>query len=143
MRRFKVTVNGKEYEVEVEEQGASASRDDAAPQVRVQPPASPGTSKAKRPVPTRPKADESKKEQPAKAKSTPSGSGVLNAPIPGTIIEVNITIGQEVKVGDVLLVLEAMKMQNEITAPWDGKVKEVKVSKGTSVNTGDPLLTIE
>ncbi len=142
MRRFRVTVNGQEYEVEVEEQGGSGSQRDATPQVRIAPPAGGGAPKAKRPAPKRPVSDESKPSESAKSEAGSRAAGALNAPIPGTIIEVHVTAGQEVKAGDVLLVLEAMKMQNEITAPRDGQIKEIKVAKGASVNTGDLLLII-
>ena len=66
----------------------------------------------------------------------------MNAPMPGTILKVNVSQGQAVKEGDVLCVLEAMKMENDITAPKDGTVTQVITSKGASVSTGDPLVVI-
>ena len=66
----------------------------------------------------------------------------MNAPMPGTILKVNVAQGQAVKEGDVLVVLEAMKMENEIMAPKAGTVSQVLVSKGSSVDTGAPLVVI-
>ena len=66
----------------------------------------------------------------------------MNAPMPGTILKVNVSAGQAVKEGDVLVVLEAMKMENEIMAPKSGTVTQVVVSKGSSVDTGAPLVVI-
>ena len=66
----------------------------------------------------------------------------VNAPMPGTILKVNVTAGQAVKAGTVLVVLEAMKMENEIMAPKDGTVSQVVVSKGATVDTGAPLVVL-
>ena len=62
--------------------------------------------------------------------------------MPGTILKVNVTAGQSVKAGDIMFILEAMKMENEIMAPCDGTVKQVLVNKGATVNSGDPLVVI-
>ena len=73
--------------------------------------------------------------------AAPAGSGeAVTAPMPGTILKVNVSAGQAVKSGDTLCVLEAMKMENEIKAPKDGTVNTVAVTKGASVNTGDALV---
>ena len=66
----------------------------------------------------------------------------MNAPMPGTILKVNVTQGQAVKEGDVLCVLEAMKMENDIIAPKSGTVTQVVTAKGASVSSGDPLVVI-
>ena len=66
----------------------------------------------------------------------------MTAPMPGTILKVNVTQGQAVKAGTVLCILEAMKMENEIMAPKDGTVTQVVVAKGATVDTGAPLLVI-
>ncbi len=80
-------------------------------------------------------------QKPAPA-SQPTGGKAVNAPIAGTILSVNVSSGSTVKAGDVLMVLEAMKMENEICAPCDGTVSSVAVSKGMSVASGALLCTI-
>ena len=67
----------------------------------------------------------------------------MNAPMPGNILDVKVAAGQTVKQGDCLVILEAMKMENEIPAPCAGKVAQVVVAKGATVNTGDVLVVIE
>ena len=130
--KYKITLKGRTYEVEVEagkamlldEYEAIAPSAPAAP-VAAAPVAAPAAAPA----------------APAAAKVTAAGETV-NAPMPGTILKVNVTQGQAVKEGDVLCVLEAMKMENEIMAPKAGTVNQVVVSKGSSVNTGDALVVI-
>ena len=78
----------------------------------------------------------------APAAKAPAGAQAINAPMPGTILAVNVKPGQAVKRGDVLVVLEAMKMENEIMAPNDGTVGTVNVAKGQSVQSGATLLTL-
>ena len=75
-------------------------------------------------------------------RKTVSGGQSVTAPMPGNILKVNVSVGQTVKEGDLLVVLEAMKMENEIYAPKSGTVSQVVVSKGASVNTGDALVVI-
>lgn len=145
MRRFRVKVDDKVFEVEVEEVGGSEeiSSRSATPSAVVASPSLPPAQPVKVPVP-RPSAVPSKPEAPAEAgtKAAASGPGVMKAPIPGAISEVKVRPGEAVKRGQVLLLLEAMKMQNEIMAPSDGVVEEIYVSQGQTVNTGDPLLKI-
>ena len=118
MRKFIVNVNGIGYEVEVEEvTGNSAAP--AAPKA----PAAPAAQKA----PTAPAA----------------GSKPITAPMPGTILSVNVNSGDTVKSGQVLIVLEAMKMENEIMCPCDGKIASVNTSKGSSVESGTLLCVIQ
>lgn len=120
MKNLRITVNGVAYDVQVEELGADA---------------------AAAPAPSAPK------KAPAHVKATPkkvaAGAGEkVAAPMPGTIVSVNVSDGQSVKKGDVLVVLEAMKMENEIKAPKDGTITGISVSKGESVDTGATLVTI-
>ncbi|MBE3519604.1 MAG: biotin/lipoyl-binding protein [Firmicutes bacterium] len=146
MRRFRVKVDDKVFEVEVEEISGGevpGANESASTGVRADSAALPPAQPVKVPVP-RPSVPPSKKEAPvgpAKS-SSPAGPGVIKAPIPGSISEVKVKPGDQVKRGQVLLLLEAMKMQNEIIAPGDGVVEEVYVSQGQTVNTGDPLLKI-
>jgi biotin carboxyl carrier protein len=135
MRKFIINVNGNQYEVEVEEvtDGVSTT------QRSVPQPAStsqPTTKKAPTPQPA-PKAEE-KKEVVVK-----EGSESVEAPMPGTILSINVNEGDTVTEGQVLAILEAMKMENEILAPRGGKVASIAVTKGASVNTGDKLIVIE
>ena len=129
--KYKVTLNGRTYEVEVEagkamlldEYEAIAPAPVAAAPVAAAPAAAPAAA------------------APAAPAVTGAGEAV-NAPMPGTILKVNVTAGQAVKAGTVLVVLEAMKMENEIMAPKDGTVTQGVVSKGSSVDTGAPLVVI-
>ena len=123
MRRFNVTVNGVTYDVVVEEVGAAATTPVAAPAPAAAPVATPVAA---------PKA----------APAASAGSVVIKAPMPGTIMKVNVAPGQAVKKGDVLCVLEAMKMENDICAPQDGTVASVNVQKGASVQGEDVLVTL-
>ena len=129
MRKFLVTVNGGSYEVTVEEIGGVAPL--AAPAAA--PTAAPAPAPAAAPAPA-PAA--------APAPTPVAGGEKVVAPMPGTILSVSAQNGADVRKGDVLVVLEAMKMENEILAPRDGKVAQVAVSKGTSVNTGDVLVVL-
>lgn len=127
--KYKVTLNGKTYEVEVEETDAVlVSVSDAVPAAA--PPAAPAAPAPVAPAPAAPAA-------PAAA----DGFKVL-APMPGTILAMNVAVGQAVKTGEILLVLEAMKMENEITAPSDGIVKQILVQKGSTVDTDAALVVI-
>ncbi len=116
MRKFNVNVNGKIYVVEIEETGAAAPVTQAAP--------APAPQAAPAPAPVA------------------GGAVNVEAPMPGTILDVKVQVGAAVKAGDVLCILEAMKMENEILAPQDGTVKSI-VTKGTTVNTGDVLVGLE
>ena len=122
MKNLRVTVNGKAYDVQVEELGANAAPAPAAPA-----PAAPAAPAA----------------APAAPAAAPSGSETIAAPMPGTILSVNVKAGDSVKSGDVLLVLEAMKMENEIMAPRDGVVASVMVNKGESVDSGKPMIALK
>ena len=130
MRQFNITVNGVAYSVAVEEVGA-ASAPVAAPVAASRSCRSRSAAPAAAPAPAAPAA-------PAPV----AGGQKVNAPMPGTILEVRVTEGATVKKGDILLILEAMKMENEIMSPCDGTIKQVVAAKGASVNSGDPLIVI-
>ena len=130
MRKFIVNVNGNSYEVDVEEVGGASY---TAPIVSA-PVATPAPV-----VQEAPKAAPAAASTPAQA---PVGANVVSAPMPGTIVSVKVNVGDTVKQGDVLCVLEAMKMENEIMAPADGKVVAVNTSQGATVNTGDALVSL-
>ena len=134
MRKFNVTVNGKSYEVEVEETGAPAAMT-AMPVVH----AMPAVHAAPAPV----AADPAPKAAPVRKPASGAAGGVkINAPMPGTILRVLVEPGQAVKKGTVLLILEAMKMENEIMAANDGTVASVNVTKNQQVNSGDLMISL-
>jgi len=152
-RKFRVTVDGETFEVEVEEIGQAAAGETVATasppgpalrQVLTVPPAAPAAGPA---APSRPSAAATQASAGGAGARTgralPTGGERVDAPLPGTIVSVVVKPGQEVKTGAVLVVLEAMKMQNEIVSPRDGKVREVVVGRGDSVAVGDPLVTLE
>lgn len=135
MRKFVINVNGNQYEVEVEEVGGvvqpSAPVVSAAAPAPAAAPAAPATPAPAAPAPA-----------PAPVSSGAVGAIKVNCPMPGTIIDLKVNAGDSIKSGDILLILEAMKMENEILAPEDGTVATVNVSKGDSVNSGDLLVSI-
>ena len=125
MKKYTITVNGTAYEVEVEEAGVVASAPKAAPKAAPAPAAAPAPKAA-------PKA----------AAPVAAGATTVSAPMPGKVLSINVKAGDAVKSGDVLLILEAMKMQNEIMAPADGTVSDVRVSAGQTVATGDVMIVL-
>ena len=127
MKNYRVTVNGVAYDVVVEELGANPYAQAAAPIA----PAPVAAAPVATPAPT-----------PAAKPAGPIGANAIKAPMPGNIIKVNVKAGDAVKKGDVLCVLEAMKMENDIMAPTDGTVASVDVSAGQSVQTDAVLLTL-
>ncbi len=127
MKKFNITVNGKSYEVDVEEIGGNSAPAPAA---------SPSVAPAASPAPQAPKA------APTPAPAAISGGETINSPMPGTILDIKVNVGDAVSNGTVLVILEAMKMENEIMAPSAGKVLSINVTKGASVNSGDVLVVI-
>ncbi len=127
--RYMVTINGKNYEVEVEKGQAKVLGITQAPVTQ-----SPAPSPAKpEPAPAAAAAE----------KPVPTGGGeIIKAPMPGTVLNIKVNPGASVKRGDILMILEAMKMENEITSPRDGKVANILAANGQSVATGDPLLEL-
>lgn len=133
MRKFNIKVNGQAYEVEVEEVAGGFA---PAPVVPVAAAPAPAVAPAAAPAPEKAEA----KAAPAPV-AAPAGGTQLKAPMPGTVIDFKATNGAAVKKGQTVLILEAMKMENEIVAPADGVITFV-ASKGASVNTDDLLAVI-
>ena len=117
MKKYRVTVNGTVYEIELEELTGAAPAPAAAP--------------AAAPAPAAPAA------------AAPAGGEQVTSPMPGNILAVNVAAGDTVKRGQVLMVLEAMKMENEIMCPCDGRVVSVNTSKGATVESGTLLCVIQ
>lgn len=130
--KYKVTLNGKTYEIEVEKGEAivAAEYDAAAPAAA--PVAAPAAAPAAAPV--APAA-------PAAAAVTGAGE-VVTSPLPGTVLDIKVSAGTPVKQGQLLVIVEAMKMENEILAPKDGTVSQVVATKGATVDSGAPLVVI-
>jgi len=121
MKKYRVNVNGTVYDITLEVLEGEAAKAPAPAPAPVAAPAAPAPAPAAAPV---------------------AGGQSVDAPMPGNIISVNVKPGQAVKKGDVLLILEAMKMENEIMAPVDGTVGAVNVAAGQTVQSGQQLLTI-
>lgn len=130
MKTFNVTVNGKSYEVQVEEVKSNQPTGKA-------PSASKAATTAPAPTPAPVVAP-----TPQAAPTVAAGANTVNAPMPGKVIAVAVTVGQTVKKGDLLLTLEAMKMENEIFAQADAVVSEVLVEAGQTVPAGGPMIVL-
>ena len=126
--KYKVTLNGRTYEVEVEH-GKAMLLDEYE-------------AIAPAPVAAAPAAAPVAAAAPAAAPAVTGAGDAVTAPMPGNILKVNVNVGDAVKEGQVLVVLEAMKMENEIMAPKNGTVTQVVVSKGSTVDTGAPLVVL-
>ena len=137
MKEFKYTIDGKEYKVEIgeinAENVAEVSVNGEQYAVQMEHPAEPEKKKVELGKPAAAEANE---------EATPA-IAINSSPLPGTITSVEVTVGQEVKAGDTVVVLEAMKMQNNIEAEKDGKVTAIAVKVGQAVLEDDPLVVIE
>lgn len=122
MKNYRITVNGTAYDVAVEELGAGTAPAPVAAPVAAAPAAAPAPA--------------------APVASGSAGAVKVSAPMPGKILAVKANVGQAVKKGDVVMVLEAMKMENEIVAPEDGTVASIDVAVGDSVESGDTLASL-
>lgn len=127
--KYMVTLNGKQYEVIVERSTVTGTPVGDAPAAAPAPKAAPAPA----PAPA---------AAPAPAPATPTGGETVAAPMPGTILDIRCSAGQQVQAGDILFILEAMKMENEICAPHAGTIGSICVQKGASVATGAPLCTM-
>ena len=136
MRQFIINVNGNSYEVEVEEVGANKVTQRPAAPIAAAPKAAAPAPKAA-PAPVAPAPKEEKKEVVVSA-----GQEVIEAPMPGNIWKIVAKEGDKVKAGDILLILEAMKMENEIVAAQDGTVASINVTQGQAVEPGDVIATL-
>ena len=126
--KYKVTLNNRVYEVEVEEGSAMLVDEYALAAPAAPAPAAPVAAPAVAPAP---------------AAAAPLAAGeAVKSPMPGNILKINVSQGQSVKEGDTLIVLEAMKMENDVVAPRDGTVAQVVVTKGAVVETGSPLVIL-
>lgn len=125
MKNYRVTVNGNMYEVSVEEVSAGSSNT-ASESVNIS-----------NSAPIRPATE-------PKINTVSSNNGVkVTAPMPGIVLDIKVSVGQQVSKNDVVIILEAMKMENEIVSPTSGKVASINVNKSASVNSGDVLIVIE
>lgn len=129
MKKYKIILNildGNSYTAEVEEIGAGYAPAPAAA-------AAPASASASAPAEPRPE----------KPQTAPAGAQIIKCPMPGTILDIRVKPGDTVAEGQVLIVFEAMKMENEILAPRAGVVDHIQVLQGASVNTGDELLSLK
>ena len=129
LRKFKISIDGQEYLVEMEEIGG-------VPQ-----PAAPVAPAAPAPAAEPVQAAAPEVQAPA-APAAPAGADALTAPMPGAILKILVNVGDAVKQNQPLMILEAMKMENEIVASNDGTVTGIHVQQGDVVNPGDPLITV-
>lgn len=128
MRKFRVNVNGSAYEVEVEELGAAAVHSAPAPAPALAPAPKPAAAPAPVAAP--------------KPQAVPAGAGAVVSPMPGVIKDVRVKVGDKVTPDTVVVILEAMKMENEIFAGVSGTVTAVHTTRDASVNTDEALVTI-
>ena len=138
-KQYRITVDGTTYQVEVEELGAGAA---AAAAPAPAPASAPAPAPAPAPAAAAPAPTPAPAAAPAPAPAAGGAGSPVTAPMPGKVLRVVVSVGAPVKNGDMVLVLEAMKMENEIFAPADGVVKEIRARDGDTVNTGDVMMII-
>ena len=129
--KYKVTLNGKVFEVEVERGEAILTDEYEAAAIVASPPAA---SPAPAPMPI---------AAPAPASAMPASGDAVSSPLPGSVMAIHVREGERVKDKQVLLVIEAMKMENEVLAPRAGTITQIVVKQGESVETGTPLLFMD
>lgn len=137
LRKFKISIDGTQYLVEMEEVGAPVP----TPADLAAPAPAPAPAAASAPAPA-PAAAPEPEPAPAPATPAPAGAHVQGAPMPGTILDIHLNVGDPVKANQPVMVLEAMKMESEIVAEVDGVIASIGVSKGDMVNPGDELFSI-
>ena len=146
--KYVATINGKKYEVEVEKLEAYKSLDRngvAAPAAPVLPASAPvqrPAAPAPAPVAAAPAPAPAPASAPAPKAAAPAGATTVEAPMPGKILNIKVSEGQAVKFGEVVVIMEAMKMETEIVAPADGTVSKILVKAGDSVDTGAALVAL-
>ena len=146
--KYVATINGKKYEVEVEKLEAYKSLDRngvAAPAAPVLPASAPvqrPAAPAPAPVAAAPAPAPAPAAAPAPKAAAPAGATIVEAPMPGKILNIKVSEGQAVKFGEVVVIMEAMKMETEIVAPADGTVSKILVKAGDSVDTGAALVAL-
>ena len=129
MMKYKITLNNRVYEIEVEKGEARVLNEYDK---TAEPAAAPAPAPAAAPAPA-----------PAPAPAAPAGAEPITSPLPGSILSIPVKEGQSVQANEVLIVLEAMKMENEVVAPRAGTVRGISVTAGAMVNTGDLLMSLE
>ena len=137
MKNYNITVNGQVYQVAVEEVGTGSN-------VNVVQPVNQTVTPVQTPQPAAPVAPTAPASKPSQEapKTGSQGSTKVNAPMPGKILDVKVNVGDSVNKGSVLVILEAMKMENEIVAPADGTVASVNVTQNQTVEPGDVIVTL-
>ena len=144
--KYVATINGKKYDVEVEKLEAYKSLDRngvAAPVAPVLPASAPvQRPAAPAPVAAAPAPAPASAAAPAPKAAAPAGATTVEAPMPGKILNIKVSEGQAVKFGEVVVIMEAMKMETEIVAPADGTVSKILVKAGDSVDTGAALVAL-
>lgn len=138
LRKFKISVDGTQYLVEMEEVGApTPTPADAAPAASAAPAPAPAPAAAPAPAPA-----PAPEPAPAPAAAGAAGSFAQTAPMPGTILDIHVKVGDVVTANQPVMILEAMKMENEVVAEQAGTIASINVEKGAMVNPGDTLFTL-